>query len=46
MAGSQVDGEETAMTLADQKKLARLQLLGVVAVFGAIIGALRIGKLL
>ena len=39
-----LDGSEAAMTLAEQKKIARVQLLGVVVVFGVIIGALRIGK--
>ena len=38
-----LEGPEAAMGLAEQKKYARMQLLGVIAVFGGIIGALRLG---
>lgn len=38
-----LEGEAAAMAIDEQKKYARLQLLGVVAAFGAIIFGLRLG---
>ena len=42
--GGALEGEEAALAMAEQKKYARIQLLGVIVAFGAVIGALRLGK--
>ena len=39
-----VEDEEAVLELAQQQRYARLQLIGVIVTFGAIVGALRIGR--
>lgn len=41
-----VEDEEAVLELAQQQRYARLQLIGVIVTFGAIVGALRIAPYL